>query len=232
MTDISRNLQQKLESVGINNYSQLQDIGYLTAFTRIKAKFPSSNFNILYQLFCTLTSTQFSELNLAIKRQLQQQFKQLPPYYPDLDADTINFYLEEAYTQAVLANNNGEIPIGAVIVHKEQIIATGYNQTRSHNDILKHAEIVAISQAQSVLNNFRLPNCDLYVTIEPCVMCSGAIINSRIRRLIFGATEPKTGACISQYQLFNNPKVNHHCQVIGPVNQDKYSRILTGFFQL
>ena len=130
------------------------------------------------------------------------------------------------------ATRTGDVPVGAIVITDDGVvIGRGFNEREANNDPTAHAEIVAILAAQQCLQNYRLNECDLYVTIEPCLMCSGAIINSRIKRVIFGACEPKTGACLSQHQVFNNKKTNHHTEVIGPINQSYYSRLISNFFQ-
>lgn len=230
MSNFSLNLRNKLQLAGITTISEIKNTGYLNVFARIKSIQPSISFNLLYELFCLIENCSFSTLTPDVKKNLVFQYKNLPKMHKALTPEIINTYLDFALEQANLAYKQHEIPIGAVIVQNNQIIGKGFNQTRTLNDILAHAEIQAIRQAQTTLKNFRLTDCDLFVTIEPCIMCSGAIINSRIRRLIFGAQEPKTGACISQYSLFNNRQVNHHCEIIGPVNPDKYGNIVSNFF--
>lgn len=231
MSQINKNLQAKLCQIGINNLDELMTIGYLEAFSRLKLAFTGISFKELFLLYACINQIEYQNLSDDLKMQLIKEFRELPPHHKPLSPETINKYLMIAEELAYQAKDVGEIPIGALIVEDDQIIGRGFNQTRSHNDILAHAEIEAIREAQKFKQNFRLNNCDLYVTIEPCLMCSGAIINSRIRRLVFGAREPKTGACISQFQSFNNIEVNHHCEVIGPVDQNKYSQLLTDFFR-
>lgn len=231
MLQISRNLQTKLGQIGINNLDELMAIGYLEAFSRLRLVLSGISFKELFTLYSLIKQIEYKDLTEDLKSDLIKEFKGLPPRYKPLDPETINNYLAIAEELAYQAKSAGEIPIGAIIVENDQIIGRGFNQTRTHNDILAHAEIQAIREAQNFKQNFRLSDCDLYVTIEPCLMCSGAIINSRIRRLIFGAREPKTGACISQFQIFNNINVNHHCEIICPVDQDKYSQLLSEFFQ-
>ncbi len=231
MLQISRNLQTKLSQIGINNLDELMAIGYLEAFSRLRLILSGISFKELFLLYSLVNQIEYQKLSEDLKSVLIEEFRQLPPRHKPLAVETINKYLMIAEELAYQAKDVGEIPIGALIVENDQIIGKGFNQTRSHNDILAHAEIEAIREAQKFKQNFRLNNCDLYVTIEPCLMCSGAIINSRIRRLVFGAREPKTGACVSQFQSFNNIEVNHHCEVIGPVDQNKYSQLLTDFFR-
>lgn len=230
MLQITRSLQNKLSQIGVSNLHELIKIGYLEAFSRLRLAFVGISFKELFLLYAYINQIEYQNLSKDLKTQLIKEFRELPPRHKPLAAETINKYLAIAEDLAYQAKDAGEIPIGALIVENDQIIGRGFNQTRSHNDILAHAEIQAIREAQEFKQNFRLNDCDLYVTIEPCLMCSGAIINSRIRRLIFGAIEPKTGACISQFQAFNNINVNHHCELIGPVDQDKYSLLLADFF--
>lgn len=231
MFQISKNLQTKLGQIGISSLDELMAIGYLEVFSRLRLTLSGISFKELFILYSLVNRIEYKELTEGLKSDLIKEFKGLSPRYKLLPPETINNYLAIAEELAYQAKNAGEIPIGAIIVENDQIIGRGFNQTRSHNDILAHAEIQAIREAQDFKQNFRLNDCDLYVTIEPCLMCSGAIINSRIRRLIFGAREPKTGACVSQFQIFNNSNVNHHCEIIGPVDQDKYSQPLSEFFQ-
>lgn len=224
-------LQHKLQSLKITNIEQINQLGYLQIFAQLRLIFPSLSYQALfdlYQLSCEVNTRNLSD---ELKTRLIHQYKSLPPQYPALAKEKISYYLAKAAQQAKLASASNEIPIGAVIVYDDNIIGAGYNQTQANQDILAHAEIQAIRQAQQKLDNCRLNNCDIYVTIEPCLMCSGAIIHSRIKRLIFGALETKTGACQSQYQVFANTKANHHCQVIGPIDQDYYSQLINKFFR-
>ena len=231
MIRITNYLEKKLQEIGIYNLKELDEIGFIQAFSLIKNKFPSVTFNLLYELFCLLNNISFSDLTKEMKQKLIIEYKKQPPQYAMPDSMLIEKYLNCALELAMIAYEEQEIPIGAVIVYNNQIIGQGYNQTRQYNDILAHAEIQAIRKAQEYLGNFRLNQCDLFVTVEPCVMCSGAIINSRIKRVVFGANEPKTGACISQYKIFENKAVNSHCQQIGPINQHKYGQLMQDFFR-
>ena len=120
-------------------------------------------------------------------------------------------FMRLALDQARNAQALGEVPVGAVVVYEGRVIATGYNQPIGASDPTAHAEIQAMRQAAELLGNYRLVNCDLYVTLEPCVMCTGAIQHARIRRLVWGAADPKTGACGSVVDLMAQPRLNHHC---------------------
>lgn len=124
----------------------------------------------------------------------------------------------------------GEVPVGAVVVLDGVVVGRGYNQPVSGSDPSAHAEIMALRDAGRTLGNYRLPNCDLYVTLEPCVMCSGAIMHARVRRVVFGAGDPKTGACGSVIDLFAETKLNHHATVTGGVMAGEAVGLLRNFF--
>ena len=139
-------------------------------------------------------------------------------------------YMALALAQAQLAWNRGEVPVGAVVVKDGEVIATGFNQPISGHDPTAHAEIVALRAAADKLGNYRLPGCELYVTLEPCIMCSGAMMHARLARVVYAATDPKTGACGSVVNLFEEQRLNHHTQVIGGVLADEASALLKAFF--
>ena len=139
-------------------------------------------------------------------------------------------FMRLALDQARNAQALGEVPVGAVVVYEGRVIATGYNQPIGASDPTAHAEIQAMRQAAGLLGNYRLVNCDLYVTLEPCVMCTGAIQHARIRRLVWGAADPKTGACGSVVDLMAQSRLNHHCQAVGGVLADESARLLKSFF--
>jgi len=134
-------------------------------------------------------------------------------------------FMREALLLADQAEQLGEVPVGAVVVKDNKIIGRGFNQPISSHDPTAHAEIVALRDAAKHISNYRLVDCDLYVTIEPCAMCAGAIVHSRIRKVFFGATEPKAGAVISTQQFFNAPQLNHkvenECGILEGVCQEK-----------
>ena len=139
-------------------------------------------------------------------------------------------HMREALVLAGAAEDCGEVPVGAVVVKDGAIIGRGYNRPISSHDPSAHAEIVALRDAAARIGNYRLADCELYVTLEPCVMCAGAIIHARIARLIFGARDPKTGACGSAIDLFSEAKLNHHTTVIGGVLAAECGARLSNFF--
>lgn len=140
-------------------------------------------------------------------------------------------YMRMAYEQARAAFEAEEVPVGAVIVHDERVIAAAHNQREQLRDPTAHAEMIAITQAAEALGSWRLEGCSLYVTLEPCPMCAGAIIQARIPWVIYGATDPKAGAVNSLYQLLGDRRLNHTCQVVPHVLAEPCGEILSHFFQ-
>ena len=139
-------------------------------------------------------------------------------------------FMREALVQAQYAEAAGEVPVGAVVVRDGGIIATGFNCPISGHDPTAHAEIMALRNAAAVCRNYRLPDCELNVTLEPCAMCVGAMIHARLKRVVFGAYDPKTGACGSVVDLFMQKELNHHTTVTGGILQDDCSAMLKAFF--
>ena len=146
---------------------------------------------------------------------------------PDL-AD--EYFMRQALDQALNAQLSGEVPVGAVIVQGGQVIATGYNRPITTHDPTAHAEIVALRHAAQLVENYRLPGCTLYVTLEPCAMCAMALLHARFKRVVFAATDPKTGAAGSVANLFAEPRLNHHTSVSAGVLAEPASALLRQFF--
>jgi tRNA(adenine34) deaminase len=139
-------------------------------------------------------------------------------------------FMQLALAQAQHALVLGEVPVGAVVVKDGVVIASGYNQPIGRHDPTAHAEIVALRAAAGKLGNYRLPGCELFVTLEPCVMCAGAMMHARLARVVYGAADPKTGACGSVVNVFGQAQLNHHAEVVGGVLADEASAMLKGFF--
>lgn len=137
----------------------------------------------------------------------------------------------EALRQARKALATEEVPIGAVVVHQGQVIARACNQVETLKDATAHAEMLALTQAESVIGDWRLTECDLYVTKEPCPMCAGAIVHTRVRRVIFGCVSPKDGAAGSLLNLLQHPKLNHRCVLTPGVRGEECAAILQEFFR-
>ena len=139
-------------------------------------------------------------------------------------------FMALALQQAQRAWDEGEVPVGAVVVKDGIVIAQGYNRPIGAHDPTAHAEVMALREAAKILGNYRLPGCELYVTLEPCVMCSGAMMHARLARVIYGAADLKTGACGSVVNLFEHEKLNHHTDVVAGVMADECGQLLKDFF--
>lgn len=140
-------------------------------------------------------------------------------------------FMREALTLAQTAAQRGEVPVGAVVVIDNRIVGFGYNRRESTQSPLAHAELIAIESAREQIGFWRLENSELYVTLEPCIMCCGAIVQTRIGRVVFGARDPKGGGAASLYTLLNDPRLNHRCEVAEGVLRDECGAILTDFFK-
>ena len=140
-------------------------------------------------------------------------------------------FMREALRQAQKANEAGEVPVGAVIVRAGKIIGRAHNQVELLKDATAHAEMLALTQAEAAIGDWRLTECDLYVTKEPCAMCAGALVHTRIRRVIFGCTDPAAGAAGSVMNLLQMPVLNHRCDIASGVLQDECATILQDFFR-
>jgi tRNA(adenine34) deaminase len=142
-----------------------------------------------------------------------------------------DFFMRMALDQAQQAMADNEVPVGAVIIHQGRIVAAAYNQREQLRDPTAHAEMIAITQAAESLGDWRLEDCTLYVTLEPCPMCAGAILQARIPHVVFGARDPKAGAVTSLFQLLNDSRLNHACNVVAGVLEPECGQILSQFFQ-
>lgn len=142
-----------------------------------------------------------------------------------------HLYMKEAIKEAIKAEALGEVPIGAIIVYEDKVIARAHNLRETTQNATTHAELMAIQQACEVLGSWRLEETTLYVTLEPCPMCAGAILQSRIPRVVYGARDPKAGCVHSLYQLLNDSRLNHECDVTEGVLADECGLMLTNFFK-
>jgi tRNA(adenine34) deaminase len=140
------------------------------------------------------------------------------------------FFMRQALAEAQKSLKKEEVPVGAVLVFEKEIVSRGHNESIAKNDPTAHAEMVAMRKASSKRKNYRLSGCDLYVTLEPCAMCLGAAVHARIRKLVFGATDPKSGA-VESVMKFPLERMNHRVEIVGGVLADECSRILRGFFK-
>jgi tRNA(adenine34) deaminase len=141
-------------------------------------------------------------------------------------------YMRQALVQASFAQAAGEVPVGAVVVQDGKVIGRGFNAPISRRDPSAHAEMMALRDAAQLLGNYRLVDCELFVTLEPCLMCAGAIMHARIARLVYGASDPKTGACGSVLNVFAEQRLNHHATVSGGVLAQECGALLSDFFAM
>jgi tRNA(adenine34) deaminase len=140
-------------------------------------------------------------------------------------------YMRMALDAALVAEENGDVPIGTVIVYENRVIARAYNQREQLKDPTAHAEIIALTQAAAFVQSWRLHGCTIYVTLEPCPMCAGALVLARLDRLVYGCPDPKTGACGSLYDIVRDGRLNHRLAVTAGVLADDCARLLQDFFQ-
>ena len=150
---------------------------------------------------------------------------------PDTSTVTHDVFMREALKEATAAYEADEAPVGAVIVHENRVIARAHNQRELLSDPTAHAEMIAITQAADALDSWRLEGCTLYVTLEPCPMCAGAMVLARLERLVYGADDPKAGAVASVFRLLDEPRLNHRVRTTGGVLAEACGGVLTAFFQ-
>ena len=145
--------------------------------------------------------------------------------------ETHERWMAQALREAELAADEGEVPVGAIVVHNNMVIGRGYNRTEGLHDATAHAEILAIGSASETIGDWRLEDCTLYVTLEPCPMCAGAIVQARIPRLVYAAADPKAGACGTLYDITRDPRLNHQVEVVTGVLAEESAALLKTFFQ-
>lgn len=141
------------------------------------------------------------------------------------------YWMRKALALAEKAQTLDEVPVGAILVQENRIVAQGYNLREKLHTPLGHAELLCLHRGSQKLNRWRLDNCTLYVTLEPCVMCAGALVQSRIPRLVFGAWDPKGGACESLYKVTQDPRLNHRLEVLGGILEQECGQVLKDFFR-
>lgn len=161
---------------------------------------------------------------LAFVRTMQPMTEQINTF--ELD----QVFMRAALQQAKIAAELGEVPVGAVVVRAGEIVGQGHNAPIARHDPSAHAEIAALRDAAQRLGNYRLPGCELFVTLEPCLMCSGALFHARIARVVFGARDPKTGVAGSVLNVYEQAQLNHHAQIQGGVLAQECATLLTDFF--
>lgn len=222
---------QWLRDLGIAKREQLRQQGSVATFLQLKAGGHTVTTRLLFALEAAARGVHWSQLSDADKQHLRQQLAAHPPVaLPPTPVD-IEHFMRQAMLQAELAAAQGEVPVGAVVVKDGQIIGRGFNQPVGSHDPSAHAEMQALRAAAMHEGNYRLDGCDLYVTLEPCAMCSGAILHARLARVIYGAREAKTGAAGSVTDLFALRQLNHHTAVWGGYLAEACAAQLASFFR-
>jgi tRNA(adenine34) deaminase len=156
--------------------------------------------------------------------------KRLMPDEPIIDLASDHYFMGEALRQALRAAEREEVPVGAVVVFEGRVIARAFNQVELLKDATAHAEMLVLTQAQQVVGDWRLTGCDLYVTKEPCPMCAGAMVHTRVKRVVFGLPDPKGGAAGGAVNLLQLPGLNHRSEIQGGVREEECRGLLQGFF--
>ncbi|EEZ75347.1 TPA: tRNA adenosine(34) deaminase TadA [Neisseria lactamica] len=220
-----------LHRLGIRTLEELRQTGAVQTFLLLKASGLTLTKSTLWQLESLLDGTPPQEMSQAHKARLLAELKNHPPVAAFPPQGEMAHFMGLALEQAKLSALMGEIPVGAVIVSDGKIIASAHNTCIADCNVSRHAEINALAQAGSEMQNYRLDGCDIYITLEPCAMCASALIQARIRRVIYGAAEPKTGAAGSIVNLFADKRLNTHTAIRGGILQEECRAVLSRFFQ-
>lgn len=220
-----------LHRLGIRTVADLRQTGAVQTFLLLKASGLTLTKSTLWQLESLLDGTPPQEMSQAHKARLLAELKNHPPVAAFPPQGEMAHFMGLALEQAKLSALMGEIPVGAVIVSDGKIIASAHNTCIADCNVSRHAEINALAQAGSKIQNYRLDGCDIYITLEPCAMCASALIQARIRRVIYGAAEPKTGAAGSIVNLFADKRLNTHTAIRGGILQEECRAVLSRFFQ-
>lgn len=220
-----------LAKAGIRDSHALRRFGAGAAFALLRAEGVGVPESMLWRLHEVALHRPLHSSSPAEQAAWRDALKTLPPQALFPDEHEMRHWMGLALAQAEHAAAAGEVPVGAVVVRDGQLIAQAANACIAEHDISRHAEIAALSLAGKALGNYRLDGCDVYVTLEPCFMCAGAMVQARIRRLIYAAAEPKTGAAGSIGNLFAQTQLNRHTAVLGGVCADEARALLQAFFR-
>ena len=220
-----------LHHLGIRTLADLRQTGAVQTFLLLKASGLTLTKSTLWQLESLLNGTLPQEITQHDKTRLLTELKNHPPVAAFPPQGEMAHFMGLALEQAKLSALMGEIPVGAVIVSDGKIIASAHNTCIADCNVSRHAEINALAQAGSEMQNYRLDGCDIYITLEPCAMCASALIQARIKRVIYGAAEPKTGAAGSIVNLFADKRLNTHTAIRGGILQEECRSVLSCFFQ-
>lgn len=220
-----------LDELGIQSRDALRARGVVTAFLQLKAAGHTATNRLLYAMEAAARGEHWQALSAADRQALSAALAAHPPVALAPPREEAERHMHRALELAREAAQNGEVPVGAVVVSKGAIIGEGYNRPIGLHDPSAHAEMLALRQAAARLGNYRLADCDLYVSLEPCPMCSGAILHARIARVIFATPDPRTGAAGSVLDLFAERRLNAHTHCFGGVLADESAALLSDFFR-
>lgn len=221
---------QALQSLGIRTQADIKAHGAAEVFLLLKAAGLTITRSTLWQLAAAERNISAHDLRPSEKASLLEAVRQHQPVAVFPPQTEMEYFMRAALAQAELSAATGEVPVGAVAVKNGEIIAAAHNTCVDSCNISRHAEISVLEAAGKALQNYRLDGCDVYVTLEPCSMCAGALIQARVARVVYGAKEPKTGAAGSVVDLFGNGRLNNHTAVAGGVLADECGALLQRFF--
>ncbi|WP_107879333.1 tRNA adenosine(34) deaminase TadA [Neisseria animaloris] len=222
---------QTLRTLDIRTLEDLHKHGAVQTFLLLKAAGLTVTRSTLWQLAALSNEIRPQDLSLAEKNDLLEAVRRHPPVDVFPMPSEMEHFMQTALQQAGQSAALGEIPVGAVVVKNGTLIAAAHNTCIHSRNISHHAEIRALAAAGEILQNYRLDGCDVYVTLEPCSMCASALIQARVRRVIYGAAEPKTGAAGSIINLFADTRLNRHTAVKGGILAEECGALLQTFFQ-
>lgn len=228
---LSPSVVRHLQTLGIHTLTHLQQVGAVKAFALLKTSGLTITQTVLWQLAALEWHTQAHQLRPEDKKRIQDALKQLPPQHLPPALTIQHQHMRAALEQARLALQAGEIPIGAVVVYQDAIIATAHNECIKQHFVGAHAEMLALARAGKALGNYRLHECDVYVTVEPCVMCCSALLQARVKRVFYGISEPKTGGVISQVSLSEMRSLNSHTAFFADILGQESQLLMQEFFQ-
>lgn len=226
-----KTLSPKIQNLLEKHHIHPDEIGAVKTFLLLKSIGLTITRSVLWQLDALIRQVDLAEIDEHRKKQLNQELKNHAPVAIFPETAVMENYMQQALIEAKRALQQAEIPVGAVVVRDGEIIARAHNLCVKNQNVAHHAEILALAEAAKVCDGYRLNDCDLYVTLEPCVMCAGAIMQARIKRLIFAAHEPKTGAVESMLHLFDKKQLNHHTAVHHGVCRKQALDLLQQSFQ-
>ena len=232
MNYLSTNTQNALNQLGFSTPQDIVNAGVVRVFLLLKEMGLTPTKSVLWRLDAYARGVSLADIDEERKKFLSGCLKNHPPVAIFPSVAKMQHFMEIALEEAEKAAQMGEVPVGAVVVYQNQVIAKAHNSCEKDGIAIHHAELVALTKAMAVLDSSRLAECDLYITLEPCLMCAGAILHARIRRVIYAAKEPKTGVAGSLNNVFDNKKLNHHTAILGGVCEKNAQNMLKAFFSV